>query len=211
MPQPGKPNPRGEDWFVRKFADLERQMLELRAANPFGLTGIDPQDGGTEFDGYANFNGNMKVTGTLELPAGIIGNDALTSPSSPYAAHADISNFALATGANVEKLALTVPVPTGFTRAHVFAGATMHAYNSNTAKDSMYMECRIQNVGPGYSSMSSAADNSIGFVASNAASVIAGISGSFKVSVVASSGSYAWPADSSRNAININVFVTFLR
>lgn len=67
MPQPGKPAPRGEDWFVRELQNLRRELQELKAANPFGLTGIDPQDGGTEFDGYVNVNGAMNVGGPLNV------------------------------------------------------------------------------------------------------------------------------------------------
>jgi hypothetical protein len=62
MPQPGKFNPRGEDWFVRKFADFERDLRELRAANPFGLTGINPQDGGIDVNGFIN---SLRADGTV--------------------------------------------------------------------------------------------------------------------------------------------------
>ena len=174
-------------------------MRELAAANPFAPMGMKPVPGGVEF------------SGNLSVPNGSITNAALQNPSAPYAAHADNNTFALATGPNVEKLALSVPVPAGFTRAHVYAGATMHAYNNNASRDEMYVECRINGVGPGYSSKVSAQANSIGFAASNAAAVLTGVTGTFSISVVASSAAFAWPADSTQNALNLNVFVTFLR
>ena len=208
--QPGQFNPKGEDWIGRELAELRRELRELKAANVFGLTGITPKDGGTDFDGYVNVNGPMTITGALNLPAGIIGNDALANPSYPYAGHSDSNTFALATGENAEKLALSIPAPDGFTRAHVFAAVTMQAYNSNASRDEMYVECRIGGVGPGFSSEASAPANSIGFCASNAAAVLTGLSGPFSVSAVASSGVFAWPADI-RNVLNLNVFVTFLR
>lgn len=31
MAQPGQFNPRGEDWIVRKLAELEREIQQLRA------------------------------------------------------------------------------------------------------------------------------------------------------------------------------------
>lgn len=67
MPQPGMPSASGEDWMVRRLQDLERQVQQLAAANVFGLTGIKPRDGGTDFDGYVNVNGAMSVTGTANF------------------------------------------------------------------------------------------------------------------------------------------------
>jgi len=210
--QPGQFAPKGEDWIGREFAALRQEIRELKAANVFGLTGIKPLAGGTDLDGFVNVNGAMSITGTLSLPAGIINNDALANPSVPYAAHTDIANFALSTGPNVEKLRITIPVPVGFTRAHVFAAAKMNAYNNNASRDEMYMECQINGVAPGFSSEVSAQANSIGFAASNAAAVLTGVSGSFYVSVVASSYSMPWAASTGdQNSINLDVFVTFLR
>lgn len=63
MAQPGMPSARGDDWLVRRVQDLERKVQELSAANVFGLTGITPQDGGTNFDGYVNVNGSSTING----------------------------------------------------------------------------------------------------------------------------------------------------
>jgi len=210
MPQPGKPNPRGEDWFVRKFAELERQMLELKAANPFGLTGIKPEDGGTSFDGYVNVNGPMSITGALNLPAGIIGNDALTSPLFPQVAHADSSNFSLATGANVEKARATVSIPSGYTRALVMATATMTALNSTATGDSTYISCVINGSSPGWSGEVSVPAGSRGFVTNTSTGLLTGLDGTFYISAKASSGASAWAA-STVNAINLDAIVMFLR
>lgn len=199
MGNPGGFNPRGEDWIGRELAAIRGELRELRAADPFAPMGMKPVAGGVE------------IKGSLSLPAGIINNDALTSPSVPYAAHADVASFALAPGANVEKLALTVPVPAGFTRAHVFAAATMYAYNSNASRDEMYMQCLVNGVRQGYSSMVSAPGSSIGFAGSNYAAVLTNVGSTFKVSVVASSNAFTWPADPTRSSIDLNVFVTFLR
>lgn len=49
MPQPGKFNPRGEDWLVRSLADLERRMREIKAATmPAGPAA--PTQGGVVAD-----------------------------------------------------------------------------------------------------------------------------------------------------------------
>jgi hypothetical protein len=67
MPQPGKPAPRGEDWVVRELQALRSELQQVKAANPFGLTGITPQDGGTSFDGYATVNGPLTIAGSAEV------------------------------------------------------------------------------------------------------------------------------------------------
>jgi len=78
----------------------------------------------------------MAVTGTLSLPAGIIDNDALASPQTAVASHAQTATFALATGANVEKLRATITVPAGFTKAAIYGTATMSAFNNSGSLDS---------------------------------------------------------------------------
>lgn len=210
MPQPGKPAPRGEDWFVRELQNLRRELQELKAANPFGLTGIDPQDGGTEFDGYVNVNGPMSITGTLNLPAGIIGNDALTSPISPQTAHADVANFSLATGANVEKVRATVTVPDGYTRALVMASASLASKNTTTATDSMYVDCRVNGSVSGWSSQTSVSAGESGFVINVSTALLTGLGSSFYVAANASTGLAAWAA-STTSAINVDAIVLFLR
>jgi hypothetical protein len=56
MPQPGTfANAlKGEGWFVRRLQDLEREVRELKAANPFGPMGIIPKQGGIDVRGFVN-------------------------------------------------------------------------------------------------------------------------------------------------------------
>jgi hypothetical protein len=61
MANPGAFNPKGEDWIARKFADLDRELRELKAAKIFGLTGIKAKDGGIDVDGYIN---SLRADGT---------------------------------------------------------------------------------------------------------------------------------------------------
>jgi hypothetical protein len=62
MPQPGKLNPRGEDWLVRRLQDLERTVKENAAANPFGPMGISPKPGGIDVAGFIN---SLRPDGTV--------------------------------------------------------------------------------------------------------------------------------------------------
>lgn len=67
MTQPGQTQARGEDWLVRKVADLEQKVQQIAGANVFGTTGITPQNGGTNFEGFVNVDGPMSVTGTANF------------------------------------------------------------------------------------------------------------------------------------------------
>lgn len=214
MANPGGFNPgAGEDWIGRKFAALEQEIRELRAANVFGLTGITPKDGGTDFDGYANFNGNMSITGTLNLPAGIIGNEALANPIDATSIHVDAENFALSTGASVEKVRATFTVPEGFTRALVFATATMGANNTSASTDNMYLACVVNGSSPGWQSKTAVVNGVSGNVANSATKLLTGLGPTFYVSAVASSGINEWPAPGPGNGthINLDVFAIYLR
>jgi hypothetical protein len=212
---------RGEDWLVRKVQDLERKVQELSAANVFGLTGISPEDGGTSFDGYVNvngpmevsgdaeFKGNMKVSGTLNLPAGIIGNDALQNPIAPLATHAGTNNFGLATGANQQIISTTISVPSGYSQALVFTTATMHAYN-NGAADDAYLAVQINGTGIGASSQITAGASQGTMLPATGTTLLSSLGGSFTVAASASSLNHAW-GSSSVNFVNLDVMTIFLR
>lgn len=213
MANPGGFNPgAGEDWIGRELAELRRELRELRAANVFGRTGITPKDGGTEFDGFVNVNGPMSITGTLNLPAGIIGNDALAAPIYPTTAHANLNGFSLTTGDNVEKLRATITVPDGYTRALVMASATMTRTNPTAADDSIYLDCRIDGVISGWSSQSAVAPGRPGFVVNIGTALLTGLSGTFHVGAYASTALATWPEGSGSAAVmDIEAIVLFLR
>ena len=232
--QPGSFQPRGEDWIGREIQEIKAKIQRLEAANVFGLTGIVPKDGGTDLDGFVNingplevngdaaingplevngdsvFNGAMSITGALNLPAGIIGNDALTSPLSPQTAHADVSDFALNTGPNVEMVRATVAVPAGYTKALVMASASMGNRNTTGVVDDMYIDCRINGLVSGWSSQTAVMAGKVGFVVNIGTSLLEGLSGSFYIAANASSGSSAWAINGAA-AINVDAIVMFLR
>jgi len=221
--------PAGESWLAQKIQGIERQLTELRAANVFGLTGIKPKDGGTDLDGFVNingplevnglmevngdstFNGAMSITGALNLPAGIIGNDALTSPTEALASHADTDTFSITTGANVEKLRTTITVPAGFTKAAVYATATMSVYNNSGSLDSCYLAVRINGTHIGWSNQVGAPASQRVLSVAAGAGLITGLSGgTIYVSAEASTGVNAWSTDAN-NTLNIDAMVTFYR
>lgn len=208
--QPGFFNPQGEDWIPRKFAELERQLTELRAANPFGLTGIKPRNGGTDFDGYVNINGPAKITGTLDLPAGIIGNDALASPVQHGSVGGSERSFPV-TAAQTMRAVQTIAVPAGFTRATVLVVASASAINGSSGADFLYVAAYAGS-GMGGDTYSYAGPN--GGVASASASAIqtfTGLSGgTITVATAIRCQGATWPANASTSA-NTNAVVIFTR
>jgi hypothetical protein len=227
--------PAGESWLAQKIQGIERQLTELRAANVFGLTGIRPLDGGTDLDGFVNingpldvngdaeingpmevngdstFNGAMSITGALNLPAGIIGNDALANPSTPVASHADAAAFSITTGANVEKLRATITVPAGFTKAAVYGTATMSVFNNSGSLDSCYLAFRVNGGQIGWSNQVGAPASQRVLSVASGSGIITGLSGgTIYVSADASTGVNAWSVDNN-NTINIDALVTFYR
>lgn len=233
--QPGSFQPRNDDAISREIQDIKARMQRLEAANVFGLTGITPKLNGTDLDGFVNingpldvngdatvdgplevngnsvFNGAMSITGALNLPAGIIGNDALANPSTSVASHADAAAFSITTGANVEKLRATITVPAGFTKAAVYGTATMSVYNNSGSLDSCYLAFRVNGQQVGWSNQVGAPAAQRVLSVASGSGIISGLNGgTIYVSADASTGVNAWAIDNN-NTINIDALVTFYR
>ncbi len=226
--QPGQFAPKGEDHLIRRIQDLERTVQQLAAANPFASMGVKPMPDGLIVEGYETvngpltvngamevngdsvFNGAMSIAGALNLPAGIIGNDALTSPSTPVASHAQADSFSITTGANVEKLRATITVPAGFTKAAVYGTATMSVYN-NTTLDTCYLAFRVNGAQVGWSNQVGAPASQRVLSVAAGAGLISGLSGgTIYLSAEASTNVNTWSADAN-NTLNIDALVTFYR
>ncbi|MET3949702.1 hypothetical protein [Arthrobacter sp. UYEF36] len=210
MPQPGMPSARGEDYLIRRLQDLERKVQELAAANVFGLTGIKPRDGGTEFDGYVTINGAAKITGTLDLPAGIIGNDALTNPVQIGTASNGLSNYAITTSSTV-RASVTLTVPDGFSQAVVMANPTAMGLNSTGAADYLYVMAVVQNIGGGELYTAAPAALGVG-LAAPFHTTLTGLTGGdpITVSVATRTNTNPWAA-STANQANIYATAIFFR
>lgn len=161
-------------------------------------------------DGAATFNGPVKIGGTLDLPAGIIGNDALASPTSPFAFHADAQTFALGNGANLPVVTVTVPVPAGFTRAVVNATASLSAANSTGSTDTLYCGIRVAGSSQGYSGRVGVAPGVAANPSKAAGVLLTSLGASFTIEGTASTFVAPWPSDSNNNA-NLDGTVIFLR
>jgi len=230
--QPGLPGSQfpSEDAITRGLKDVKRDVQQLAAANPLGAAGIRAVDGGIvvegsievqgaetvsgtlDVTGNADFTGNVRIGGTLDLPAGIVNNDALSDPIVPAAYHADIQNISITSGPNVEKLRIDVPVPAGYTRALVNLTATMNMLNNSGASDSAFLGANINGVSPGWSSNGTAAAGAEVSLSNTVALLVEGLAGgTFPLTGKASSNTGTWAASGSSAVMNLNATVLFLR
>jgi len=232
---PGLPGSQvhNEGDLMRMIQDMQRDIRELRAQNILATAGITTQPGGitvggslnvtgsetvtgsidvsgpATFEGTTTIGGNASITGTLSLPAGIINNDALTAPVVPLATHAGTNNFGLSTGPNVQILGATISVPAGYTRALVFATATMHAYN-NGATDDAYLAVSIKGTTIGASSQDTVGGGQSSTFPATGTNLLTGLGASFTVAALASSAGHAWGANTV-NFVNLDVMAIFLK
>lgn len=169
--QPGLPGSQfpSDDALIRRIQDLERDMRELRAANPFAPMGMKPVAGGV------NITGDLAVTGTLSLPAGIINNDALANPITIAQASNSAIGFSVST-TDVPQAVTTVDVPAGFSRAYVFALCNVGALGG-TSGDYVYSSTIIE--GAASREVKAWASSTIGSVAvtTGKSSVLTGLNG----------------------------------
>jgi hypothetical protein len=238
MAQPGLAGSQfpSEDALIRRIKDLERDVQELRSANQLAPAGIKAVDGGIvvegsetvngpltingatditgamDVTGNADFTGNVHIGGTLDLPAGIIGNDALSDPIVPGAYHSDIQNIAITSGPNVEKLRIDVPVPAGYTRALVSLTATMNMLNNSGATDSAFLGANINGISPGWSSNATAAAGAEVALSNTVTLLVEGLAGgTLPLTGKASTNTGTWAASGSSSVMNLNATVLFLR
>ena len=177
---PGANLPAGEDHIMRRLADLERAIREMRAADILGTAGLVAAPNKLTVVGELDVTGPMVVGGTLSLPAGIIDNAALTSPVVPGIVNFSTTGFAVTTVYS-DVAATTIIVPPGCTQllATCTAGATVINHNTTGGGDGAGydgLRCRVSLNG-------SVSDD-----------YIWGVSGSGGFTSAASSGSFYVPS-----------------
>lgn len=216
--------------FLRDFKALKDQVRRLTNRSPFAGTGMSiPAPGVTQvdgeldvngpiavhgsatFDGNTTIGGNAAITGTLSLPAGIIDNAALTSPVYPFVGHAQGNDFTLST-TNTAKATLTVPVPSGYTRAMVTANAHVSAFNPTADSDYLYAVAWIQSdTTIGWSMPTTIPAGESAHTSQTATALLSGLGSSFTVKVATSTAYASFTTSTSGNVCNIDATVLFLR
>lgn len=215
--QPGQFKPPGDEgWIGRKFQDLERQLNELRAANPFATMGVKPMPDGLIVEGYETVNGPLlingpaTITGALNLPAGIIGNAALANPVQMETSSNYLSNYAIGTTSTV-RASLTLTVPPGFTQAVIIANPTGMGQNSTATVDYLYVQAIIQGTPGGELYTSAGAGLAVG-VASPVHMTLYGLTDGEEITVsVATRTGFATWAAAPGNQANIYATAIYLR
>jgi hypothetical protein len=201
--QPGGFNPKGEDWIARKFAEMEKELRELKAADPYAPMGMKPMADGVEF------SGNMKVAGTLDLPAGIIGNAALTDPLVIETSGVSQNSFGIGTSPTTFALG-SVEVPTGYSRASILCMVVGGALNSTGAMDYLYVSSSINGSGGGESPQPALAGG-YATTSANGIRTLTGLNGgTITLGCRIRTNTAAWASNGS-NFANMNAVVYFSR
>ena len=138
------PNDRPGD-LVRRIADLERAMRELRAARNLDQATITPEPGigirTGDFDGtdFAHpgtvgnyFGGDGLVANSLYLRPGSISNDELTNPLEKKRIRNSATNYAVPSGSFTQVCSVNATVPDGFTGVMAIANGYNFVRNTNT-------------------------------------------------------------------------------
>ena len=177
-----------------KQAGIRVEKDLVRFTGAVDITSTTHIGGTLDVDAAATFGGAVAITGTLDLPAGIINNDALASPVSGDTA----TSFAVGlhlTATEQSVAAVSVNVPAGFSKARVMAFSTLSAGSSS-------LDCftRIQGNDGGTTQAG------YGFGASSHAITLTGLSGG---TITASTVAQTWPDTTSQ--ANTTIFVVFLR
>lgn len=237
---PGASVPPGEDYLVRRIADLERVVKELAAADPLRTAGIRVTGpdavqvvgslnttSALDVDGPMNVDGTMTVgaSTTVNGPMTVNGAMAITGTLSLPAGIID--NEALAnplepgsvgvssighavTTTNSDVAVTTITIPAGYTRAIIMCVVNCGAFNSAAVPDYLYVSARIGTAGGG-ELVSYAAAGTYANASASAIRTLTGLSGgTVTVAARVRSGSTSWGAQPS-NAAHVNAIALFLR
>ncbi|MFJ6355423.1 hypothetical protein [Pseudarthrobacter oxydans] len=161
-------------------------------------------------EGYQTVNGPATFTGSLDLPAGSVQNDALANPVQIDTASNGVDGEAITTTSTV-RASVALTVPAGMTQAIVLATATGMGENSTTASDYLYVSAVVEGINGGELYIAAPA----GVGASLAAPFNTTLTGltdgqEITVGVATRTGTAAWDA-STANQASIAVTVMYLR
>ncbi|WP_066586338.1 hypothetical protein [Cellulomonas timonensis] len=136
------PTARGLEALFQRLETIELQLRALTGANILSPAGIGVDLEGMTIASSLAVTGNMLVQGTLALPAGIIGNEALATPVGwGYATDAQ-DGFGVGTAFSSLAPASFV-VPPGFTSAALLVFGKVRIFNPNATADWLNIECGI--------------------------------------------------------------------
>lgn len=124
---------------------------DLTSTGSADITGTTHIGGATDIDGTLNvdaemtvagnatFSGAVAIAGTLSLPAGIIDNDALTSPQVQLSDFGNSASYAVAGAPGAVLGTFAMVVPAGYTKASYIAEAGAGIHNITGASNYAYL------------------------------------------------------------------------
>ncbi len=135
------PTARGLEALFQRIETLEGHLRALTGANILSPAGIGVDLEGMTIASSLAVTGNMLVQGTLALPAGIIGNEALAAPVGWGYATSAQDNFGV-TEAFSSLATASFTVPPGFTSVILVVFGKVRIFNPGAA-DWLNIECGI--------------------------------------------------------------------
>lgn len=118
----------------------------MRIGSSLTVEGDLDVTGDAAFSGDTVIGGNATITGTLSLPAGIIDNDALTSPVTFDSDRQSEYGFSTAT-TEANRAMSSVTVPAGYTQALVTVFASCLVKNTTASTQYVYLRARVETSG----------------------------------------------------------------
>jgi hypothetical protein len=187
---------------LARIGELERGA-QLRTA------GISVAPGGMTINSALSVLGSMAISGTLSLPAGIIDNATLASPTVFGSVGVSASNFAVTSaGGNFGSTNITVPA--GFTQVTVLCLVDASVYNTSGSGDYIYLSTSINAVAGGENVTWAPNAYSTGLSASGIRTMTVTPGSTFPVAARLHSGTTSIPAQPSTKA-DVNAIALFLR
>jgi hypothetical protein len=196
--------------LIGRIRKIEDWMRRKDSASPFAFTGMHPNgNGGIDSDnfvagvsGYRFADDGNAEFNQLTLRAGIVGNDALTSPVVPGVINAGSSGFAIGTS-YATVYSGNIAVPAGFTSAAISVVARVFALNNGSSSVD-YLRARPAIAGNTGTGVPVAATNAGGSATATTplSVVLSGLTGgsNVAVSIQAAADYAAWPSDSLNRA-----------
>jgi len=177
-------------------SSFNRSGMSATAEGEMTVDGALVVDGTLTVAGNLAVSGHAAITGTLSLPAGIIGNDALTSPVAPGLIYAIEQGFSLATS-DAAFLTRTVTVPAGFTSAVVSVVGRVFAINPNTGYDYLSAVSKINGTGGASIPLLVGGSGGSGINVSPFSRVLTGLTpgGTFSLEVRGNTNTASWAAN----------------
>lgn len=134
---------------MRRLADLERELRELRAADPIRTAGMQVTGpgaltlaGDVDVTGDMDVTGAMSIMGPLTLNPGSIPNDALLNPLEPGGGSTTATGFGLTTTPTTV-VSYSVPIPAGFTKCVATGIGSIFVANPSPNPDYLYARTYI--------------------------------------------------------------------